>query len=386
MATQKIPGLKKIGDIWHIDKRVDGRRICESTGSSSFKEAEKYLIKRMEDIRQATIYGVRPKRTFRQAALKFVQENQHKRSIANDVTWIKMLDSYIGTLSLDVIHMGAMQPFIASRRKEGVKMRTINQGLQIVRRILNLAATEWVDEYGLTWLVSAPKIKLLPEHDRRKPYPLNWEEQEKLFTALPDHLKDMALFALNTGCRDQEVCRLRWTWESKVNEEHSVFIIPGEFVKNSEDRLVVLNNIARETVEKQRGKHSEFVFTYKGKPVTRMLNHGWLTARKKIGIDVRVHDLKHTFGRRLRAAGVSFEDRQDLLGHKSTRITTHYSAAELENLVNAANKVCGSDKVTQLTTLRVVQERVHEKLTKKDFVSGVDISKAFEDTGGRSWN
>ena len=31
---------------------------------------------------------------------------------------------------------------------------------------------------------------------------------------------------------------------------------------------------------------------------------------------VRVHDLKHTFGRRLRAAGVSFEDRQDLLGQE----------------------------------------------------------------------
>jgi integrase len=44
---------------------------------------------------------------------------------------------------------------------------------------------------------------------------------------------------------------------------------------------------------------------------------------------IRVHDLKHTFGRRLRAAGVSFEDRQDLLGHRSGRITTHYSQAEL---------------------------------------------------------
>lgn len=55
---------------------------------------------------------------------------------------------------------------------------------------------------------------------------------------------------------------------------------------------------------------------------------------------VRVHDLKHTFGRRLRAAGVSFEDRQDLLGHRSGRITTHYSAAELSSLIEAANKVC----------------------------------------------
>jgi integrase len=53
-----------------------------------------------------------------------------------------------------------------------------------------------------------------------------------------------------------------------------------------------------------------------------------------------VHDLKHTYVRRLRAAGVSFEDRQDLLGHRSGRITTHYSAAELANLIDAANKVC----------------------------------------------
>ena len=49
----------------------------------------------------------------------------------------------------------------------------------------------------------------------------------------------------------------------------------------------------------------------------------------------------------MRAAGVSFEDRQDLLGHKSGRITTHYSAAaELGNLIEAANKVCISNKST----------------------------------------
>ena len=56
----------------------------------------------------------------------------------------------------------------------------------------------------------------------------------------------------------------------------------------------------------------------------------------------RVHT-RHTFGRRLRAAGVSFEDRQDLLGHKSGRIITHYSAAELGNLIAAADRVCGEN-------------------------------------------
>ena len=72
-----------------------------------------------------------------------------------------------------------------------------------------------------------------------------------------------------------------------------------------------------------------------------MLNTGWRRARTAVGLpQVRVHDLKHTFGRRLRAAGVSFEDRQDLLGHRSARITTHYSAAELSKLIEAASRVC----------------------------------------------
>jgi len=65
----------------------------------------------------------------------------------------------------------------------------------------------------------------------------------------------------------------------------------------------------------------------------------------------RLDFLKHTYGRRLRAAGVDFEDRQDLLGHKSVRVTTHYSAAEIKNLIDAANKVCDVKKNTPTLTL-----------------------------------
>lgn len=189
---------------------------------------------------------------------------------------------------------------------------------------------------------AAPKVKLLPDTNKRQPYPLNWEKQGRLFKELPKHLKQMALFAVNTGCRDSEVCNLQWQWEVKVPPlDTSVFIIPGRHVKNSDDRLVVLNRIALSVVNQCRGQHSTHVFTYNARPVTRMLNSAWLRARKKVDLpQVRVHDLKHTFGRRLRAAGVSFEDRQDLLGHRSGRITTHYSAAELSRLLDAVNSVC----------------------------------------------
>jgi integrase len=166
----------------------------------------------------------------------------------------------------------------------------------------------------------------------------------------------MALFAVNTGCRDQEICSLRWEWEVKIPELNaSVFIIPGKVVKNGEDRLVVLNKIALSVLEEIRDQHSKLVFTYNDRPLTRMLNSAWKRARRKVGLKVRVHDLKHTFGRRLRAAGVSFEDRQDLLGHKSGRITTHYSAAEIGNLIKAANKVCETEQDANGSTLTLLR-------------------------------
>lgn len=212
----------------------------------------------------------------------------------------------------------------------------------MVRHILNLAASEWLDEHSLTWLSFAPKIKLMPVKDARPPYPMSWEEQDYLFSLLPNHLQEMALFKVNTGTREQEVCQLKWDWEIEVTALNtSVFLVPSRIVKNGEERLIVLNDIAKTVLERQRGIHPEYVFTYKGNPVTKMNNSAWKTARKKADLkQIRVHDLKHTLGRRLRSAGVSEEDRQDLLGHKSRRITTHYSAAELQNLIVAANKAC----------------------------------------------
>ena len=344
MARKKPPGLVKRAGIWHIDKRINGQRVCQSTGTDRLEEAERFLARLTEETRQATVYGVRPSRTFEQAAAKFVLENQHKRSLHSDIGRLKLLMPWIGAVALDKIHTGTLQPWIDCRRKQGVAVGTINHGLKVVRRILNLAANEWVDEHGMTWLPSTPRIKLLADTDKRKPYPLNWEEQQRLIAELPPHLADMALFAVNTGCRDGEICNLRWEWKVDVPQlGTAVFIIPGAQVKNGDDRLVVLNTIAHSVVERQQGINPTHVFTYNGEPVTRMLNSAWMRARKTVGLpQVRVHDLKHTFGRRLRAAGVSFEDRQDLLGHRSARITTHYSAAELSRLLEAANSVCSN--------------------------------------------
>lgn len=354
----KLPGLRLREGIWHIDKRFQGKRIRESTGTGDLEEAERYLVHKLEELRKVEVYGVRPTRTLMEAATKYLREKE-KATLREDARHLKSLVEFLGDIPLKSVHMGTLRPYIDQKRDLGWKKRTVNYSLQTIRHLLNLAAGEWLDENGMTWLQSAPKIKLLREDDRKKPYPLSWEEQDQLFAELPEHLKDMALFAVNTGCRAAEICKLRWDWEIPIPEMGtSVFIIPEMVVKNRNERLVVLNRIARTVIEKMRGRHPERVFTYKGRPVSSMYGAAWRKARDRAGLpDVRVHDLKHTFGRRLRAGGVSFEDRQDLLGHKSSRITTHYSQVELESLIASANAVCGENGHKMPTLVMLKQKR-----------------------------
>lgn len=355
-TQRRSPGLLRRGQIWHIDKIVYGKRICESTRTGDRIEAEALLARRVTQARHVHLFGEPCEHSFRQAAAKFVAENQHKRSIERDRRALVMLDPFIGSLPLQRVHHDTLAPFIRSRRDTGRCPGTINRDLSVVRRVLNLASRLWRDATHRPWLPVAPLIQMLPHPDRRPPYPLSVAEQRLLFSELDEHLVAMALFKVNTGLRELEVVNLRWQWEVAIPElGSSIFVVPREYVKNAHDRYVVLNRIARTVIEDCRGRHSEFVFTCKGSPVTHIYNTGWKAARRRaaeryehaLGFpcpagfrSIRVHDLKHTYGHRLRVARVSFEDRKLLLGHKAQHVTTYYSAPEIGALIEASEKVC----------------------------------------------
>jgi len=85
---------------------------------------------------------------------------------------------------------------------------------------------------------------------------------------------------------------LRWEWEIPIPEpDTSVFLIPGQKVKNREDRLVILNTTTRSAVESLRGVHPELV-TDQGHAVHSINNTAWQSARRRVGLPwARVHDL-----------------------------------------------------------------------------------------------
>ncbi|PYX63660.1 MAG: hypothetical protein DMG78_31415, partial [Acidobacteria bacterium] len=148
------------------------------------------------------------------------------------------------------------------------------------------------------------------------------------FNAYRNARQDLTIITRNTGLRDQELCRLQWTWEVRIPEldtsthKRSVFVLPADFVKGKRPRVVVLNDYAQAILEELRGQHPRYVFTSQRGHSRRRVKHviasGWRSARvraaqkyrDRFGGDppegfrcVRVHDRSALTG-----AGVGLEE------------------------------------------------------------------------------
>ena len=286
--------------------------------------------------------------------IEAIDEYGHKTSLDRDIISLDKIMPYIGHIELSKIHSGVFDDFISDRKKAGIKAGTLNRDMASVRRVLKLSAAKWRDENGKPWLDNVPMMPLV-DGIERKPRPISWQEQELLLKELPGYLSEMVLFALNTGLRDQEICGLKWSEECKVSGlDTTVFIIKESRTKNNRERIVPLNSVARSIVASRRDNKSEYVFDFKGRKLERMSNRAWRMAREANELkSVRVHDMRHTFGMRLRAAGVSIEDRQDLFGHHAGRITTHYSKVEISHLIDCVELLC-ENRRPELTLIRRV--------------------------------
>lgn len=381
---QRFRGLywsEKDGE-WRFDKRIEGiGRVQGRFGRCEAEQAIEQAVALIERVKQEARELKQAPITFEIAAIKYLKEQTGRAGIVRDAQGIEKVAPYINHLELAQVHQGTLQPYIDAQLSIGRSLSTINRDIAPVRAILNLCARVWRHPGGQTWLPAPPLIQVPKNTRKRQPYPLSWAEQRLLLPELPEHLAAISLYALNSGCREHEIVGLRWEYEVRIPElDISLFLLPGQpdlmngwhGVKSRQDRLVILNSVARSVVDAQRDKHPTHVFTYRGHPVVRANNNGWRTARSRaaekypevIGTpppwgfrNLRVHDLRHTVGRRLRAIGISQEDREDILGHSGGRMVTHYSAAEIQGLIRSLEQITRPPEgQKEVTLLRVIQK------------------------------
>lgn len=302
-------------------------------------------------------------RTFAEAATRYLAEYQGKDK-SRAAQSIFAVAPYIGHMRCIDVDDEAMLQFKEDRKlgrgafTKPAMVGTINKDLTQVVTVLNKACRVW------RWLPSTPKL----EHVRgpaRQPYPFTWEEQDRLFSALPTGWDcGAAIFAVNTGVRREELFGLKWTdrrWmpeldikDEQGNVKERMFVFVLDDTKNGEQRAVICNSIARRAVAYQakfqeKYGSSAYVFPSQARqsPRSKVRNSGvvWERAWRAAGLPVSklvkrgMHNCRHTFAHRLRAAGVPQEDRNALMGHAKTNLAEHYSTPDVARLLEHAEKV-----------------------------------------------
>jgi integrase len=180
------------------------------------------------------------------------------------------------------VHANTLRPLIDASRAEGFSATTVNRTLEVVRTLLHRAPRAYCDDDAMPWLeFASPPITMLPE-EPRPPYPISWDEQEQIFRALPDHLAHMSLVAVCTGLRGSNLCGLRWAWEVSVGRfARSAFVIPREAFKSRRPQAVIRKDGAWPIVQSRRGRHADWVFAFRAKPIQTMNNMAWQPVRRK---------------------------------------------------------------------------------------------------------
>ncbi len=157
---------------------------------------------------------------------------------------------------------------------------------------------------------------------------LSEDEEISLLENRPEWLREIIIFSLNTGLRQNELLSLEW---NRVNLTQKTAFIRK--TKSGKPKTIPLNKIVMDMLEqklngKVRHLKNGFVFlSNHGTKIDRFnLRRAFDKVKEKAGIkDFRFHDLRHTFATRLSQNGIDQYMISKLLGHENTKMTQRYS-------------------------------------------------------------
>lgn len=314
---------------WIATTLQNGKRIRQSSGTESREDADALLAKFRLDAFRELHFGIKPQRSWQDAVVRYLAIKANLRSYRDVQRICRLLDPYLGHLTLNQINGDVVWSVVQGQLKKGNAPATVNRYLAIMRNLLKTAHEEW------QWLDSIPKIRLLSGEVERDRW-LTREEAERLIAAAPTHLASLIRFALATGCRAREITGLEW---NRVDLQRRTAWLNR--TKNGTPRGVPLNVDAVAVLQELKGNHSQFCFTYRGEPIGwDLTNTAWMNAIKKAGLeDFRFHDLRHTWASWHRQAGTSCDELKDLGGWKSRCMVDRYAKFATDNLTIAASRI-----------------------------------------------
>jgi len=331
--------LCKRGKTWWISFTTpSGERVRCSAATEDKTQAQEFHDKLKAESWRVARLGDKPKRTWDEAAYKWLMETQHKKSHHEDVAKVNWLQQFFRGKYLDELTRDVIAK-IGELKLQQSSPATANRLLALIRAILRRSALDW------EWIDKPPVIKLYREAKRRVRY-LSAEQASLLIQELPEHLAEIVKFSLATGLRRSNVTKLEW---SQVDMQRNVAWIHGDQAKAGKPIHVTLNATAMAVLTKQIDKHPKSVFSYKGKPIIQVNTKAWYKALKRAGIeDFRWHDLRHTWASWLTQNGVPLNVIQEMGAWESAEMVRRYAHLAPEQFAKHARVLDGVLDVTNL--------------------------------------
>jgi integrase len=314
---------------WWVKISHGGRTIQRSTGTEDKAQAQEYHDKLKASLWEQQRLGIKPRRSWKEAAVRWLAETSEKVTHQEDMRKLCWLDPFLGSLMLDEVTLEVIDAIKAGKLKAACKP-TVNRYLALVRAILLRSRDDW------EWIDKVPKVKLFKEGSGRE-RSITVAQAETLVSELPAHQRDVVVFALATGLRQSNVLGLEW---SHVDLASGHAWVGAGQSKNGKPIAVPLNATALEVVRRQLGKHRERVFTYAGKPLGHANTLAWRKALKRAGIaNFRWHDLRHTWASWHRQSGTPTHELQRLGGWRSSVMVERYAHLAPDHLAKAASRL-----------------------------------------------
>lgn len=327
--------ILKRGKVWWISFTApNGARIRRTSGTKDKQQAQEYHDRLKAELWRIHKLGEKPRRTWQEAAVRWLQDTDHKADHRQDIAKLRWLDQFLGGIYLDEVSRKLIDQ-IGYTKKQQASPSTANRYLALIRAILRMARDEW------EWIDQIPRVRLFQEPKKRVRW-LTPQEAAQLLSQLPSHLADMAAFTLATGLRQSNVSFLRW---NQVDMARGMAWIHADQAKARKAIAVPLNEDALTVLRRRQNQDqdTEYVFTYRGKPVARTTTKAWQKALQRAEInDFRWHDLRHTWASWHVQNGTSMQELMELGGWSTMEMVLRYAHLAGEHLKGAARRIDGT--------------------------------------------
>ena len=339
----------------------DGRRVRRKVGNvrtegradGLTKAQAERALRRMRELDRPQAAPDSERVTMEQAGREFCQRlelkgrrKSHRLTVASDLR--NHIAPFFAGKTLDRIRPEDIERYVAAKRKT-LAVKTIRNHVNTMHSIFDLAVRKGWCQTNPVKLADRPTAK---RTETRIQFVDQAELEQLLAASYPDDPfgriePTLYLTAAMTGLRQGELLGLRWRdvdFDARKVRVVSPYV-RGEFgdpksagsgrsVPMAERVAVALRELRSQSVY-SRDRDLVFCHPETGKPLDRSK----LVRRFKQALDraevhrITFHELRHTFGTRMAAAGTPMRTLQHWMGHadsKTTQIYAHYQPSDQE--------------------------------------------------------